>query len=353
MSSELKIKEVGVHKVSSKSGNVGVIDLGDRGKVYHIDLDEIDALSVLDHKHNADMGAIMQTGQDGKNFQKKQLGLTDNETGELDPELVALITLAASGESQAVTFVDAGDGFVSIAVEGDWSTDILRFEGTQLNKLLADLADFQVVCDALDKGVDLKDGKSDVGVFIYDAPNNKTFSGDDGNVDSAAVKAILGGSKLELDEAIELTEYALSEAGQADSGITIDFTGSSVILEIEASGSTVDTLILKGEAYFDAFNDSINLKNSASQIGLFDFDEKNSFFSGDDGNVDSAAAKAIIGGSKIEAGEADELVALALSGDDPDVRYLGGDDDSAIIAIEASGSSVDTLLITGDAFDFA
>lgn len=353
MSSELKIKEVGVHKVSGASGNVGVVDLGDRGKEYHIDLDTIDALAVLDHKHNADMGAIMTTGQDGKNFQKKQLGLTDNETGELDPELIALITLAASQESETVTFVDAGDGFVSIAVEGDWSTDIFRFEGDQLNKLLADLADFQVVCDALDKGVDLKDGKSDVGVFIYEDATDKTFHGDDGNVDSAAVKAILGGSKLELDEAIALTEYALSEAGQADSGITIDFTGSSVILEIEASGATVDTLILKGDAYFAAFNDMLDLKNKSSQIALYDYDNGSSFFSGSDSNVDSAAAKAIIGGSRIDAGEADELVALALSGDDPDVRYLGGDDDSAIIAIEASGTSVDTLLITGDAFDFA
>ncbi len=353
LSSELKIKEVGVNKVSAASGNTGVVDLGDRGKEYHIDLESLDALNVLDHKHNADLQAVMTLGQDGKNFQKKQIGLTDNETGELDPEFVALITLAASGESEMIRFLDAGDGFVSIEVDGDWSTDVFRFEGDQINKLLADLSDFDVVCDALDRGLDLKNKTSEIGVYLYEDDKDRAFHGNDADVDSAAVKAILGGSSLDLDEAVALTEYALSEAGQADDGIRIDYTGSSVILEIEASRDTVDTLVLKGDAFFEAFNTTVNLKNNASQIGVFDYDNGNGFFSGDDGNVDSAAAKAIIGGSKIDAEEADELVTLALSGSDPDVRYLGGDDDSAIIAIEASGDTVDTILISGDAFDFA
>ena len=225
--------------------------------------------------------------------------------------------------------------------------------------MLAELSDIEAICEALPNTLDLKNKASQIAVMEFDEGNEKYFSGDDGNVDSTAVKQIYGGSKMELDEAVELTQYALSSEGQADEGISVDFNGEAVIVEIETQQDSSDTFIFKGDAFFEdlstsTFNDKsiVDLKNNNSQVGFFDFDEANSFFHGSDADVDSAAAKAILGGSSLDAGEAAELVELAQSETDPNVRYLGGDEDSAIIEIDASRDTVDTLLISGDDFSF-
>lgn len=367
---EANQKDVGVFKTSAKSGNVGVVDLGDRAKTYTIDLDEIDALTVLDNKHNSDLQDIMKLGQDEKRFQNKQLGLIDNETGELDPELIELVRVAASGESDMIQLKDAGDGFVEVYAAGDWSTDIFRFEGDQINDLLAELSDMDAICELLDKGVDLKDRKSDIGVFVYDDVKDQTFSGDDGLVASQTVKQeILGGSKIDLGEAVDLVQYGLSSEGLADEDISVDITGDTVVVELNINNrGAVDTLIFKGDAFFDALSTSthngnsiVDLKNSNSQLGVFDFDDLNAngkapkYFHGNDADVDSAAVRSILGGSSLDEAEAVALVEYAMSEAgqaDDGIRYLGGDDDSAIIAIEASRDTVDTLLISGDNIDF-
>ena len=64
------IKDVGVFKTSAMSGNVGVIDVGDRAKTYTIDLDEINSLTVLGkaNKNAPALHEIMGMGQDGKRF---------------------------------------------------------------------------------------------------------------------------------------------------------------------------------------------------------------------------------------------------------------------------------------------
>lgn len=359
------LKDVGVFKTSEKSGNVGVIDVGDRAKTYTIDLDEINALTVIGKmsKNNPDLAAIAKIGQDGARFQNKEIGLIDNETGAVDAELAELIRVAAAGESDMIQWKSAGSDrgttFVEIYVGGRWSTDVLRFEGDQLNDLLADLSDIPAVCESLPNMLDLKNSASQIAVFDYDK-GNSFFHGSDADVDSAAVKDILGGSRLDLDEAVELTQYALSAEGQADENIEIDFNGAGVILSVDASRDTTDTMILKGDAYFDALNTTyfdgkpiVDLKNNNSQIGVFDFEEANSFFHGSDSDVDSAAAKAILGGSRLDEGEAKEIVELAQSGTDENVRYLGGDDDSAIVAIDASRDTTDTLFISGIDFDVA
>lgn len=361
-------KDVGVFKTSTLSGNVGVMDVGDRAKTYIIDLDEIDALTVLGkpQNHAPDFYEIMGLGQDGKRYQNKELGLIDNETGEVDTELKTLIEVAALNADVAGADIrlreigsEKGDTYVEIEIGGRWSTDILRFEGDQLNSVLADLSDIEAICEALPTTLDLKNKDSQIAVMTFDTGSEKYFSGDDGNVDSTAVKQILGGSKMEMDEAVELTQYALSADGQADAGISVDFNGTGVIVTVETQQDSADTFVFKGDAFYGELNTTtfdgnpiVDLKNSASQIGVFDFDDANSFFHGSDSDVDSAAARAILGGSRLDAGEAAELVALAQGGTDPNVRYLGGDDNSAIIAIDASRDTVDTLFISGDVFSF-
>lgn len=141
-------KDVGVFKTSAMSGNVGVIDVGDRAKTYTIDLDEIDSLTVLGkaNKNAPELHEIMGMGQDGKRFQNKKLGLIDNETGEVDVELKELIKRAAENADVEGADIrlrdvgsDGGEAFIEIEIGGRWSTDVLRFEGSQLNEVLAEL----------------------------------------------------------------------------------------------------------------------------------------------------------------------------------------------------------------------
>ncbi len=358
----LNEKDVGVFKTSEKSGNVGVVDFGDRSKAYTIDLDNINALTVLDIKENQAFKDIASMGQDGKRFQNKELGLIDNESGEVDAELIELIKVAALGETDSIQLGKIESGAVEILVAGDWSTDVLRFEGDQLNEVLASLSDIPAICEALPTLLDLKNKDSQIAVYDYEDDKDKGFVGNDADVDSSAVKAIIGGSKLELDEAAALVNYALSDDGQNDDGIEIDFNGSAFIVNITTRGGTVvDTLVLKGDALFDEIGnkvignggeqDGLDMKNAVSQTAFFDYDEANSFFFGSDSFVDSKDAKDILGGSRMDSGEAEGLVELALAGD-PNVRYLAGDEDSAIIQVDAGGDSVDTLIITGDDFNF-
>lgn len=364
--SELQIKDVGVFKTNGHSGTVGVVDVGNsKSTEYVIDLDDINAVTLLGRNNakNDTLDAIARLGQDGKNFQNKQLGLIDNETGEVDPELVALIKEAAEnfGDSTAdVELLDAGNGMVKIAISGKGSSrDVLTIEGDQLNAVLADLSDIPAIADALPTMLDLKNNKSQIAVYDFDEGKN-FFHGNDADVDSVDVKAILSGSSMQVDEAIELTQYALSAEGQADGDISIDFTGAGVIVSVEASRDTIDTFIFTGDTFFDGLATTttasgkslVDMKNSNSQIGVFDYDDFNNFFVGSDSNVDSSTARAIIGGSSLDSEEAEALVALALTGDDENVRYLGGDDDSAIVAVDASRDTVDTLFISGTDFDF-
>lgn len=350
------LKDVGVFKTSKMSGDVGVIDLGDRSKTYTIDLNEINALTVLDLRENADVKAIASLGQDGKRFQNKEIGLIDNESGEVDAELIALITSAADTSITSIELVAAGDGFVEIAVAGDWSTDILRFEGNQLNAVLADLSDMPDMCEMLPKGVDLKDSKSDIGVFDYDKSASE-FSGDDGHVASSFVRQeILSGSRLTLDEATDLINYALSADGQADDDISIDFNGEAFIVELNINNrGAVDTLVLKGDALFANLGTTffqgrpiVDVKNKSDQFAFFDYspEGEQSFFVGSGADV-SAEYREVVGGSRLEEDEALELVALTDEASDPGVQgvtYLAGDDDSAIIQID-NGRAVDTLIL--------
>lgn len=365
------VKEVGAFKTSTHSGEVGVIDVGDRAKNYIIDLNDINALTVLGKmsKNNSDLADIAKMGQDGKRFQNKEIGLIDNETGEVDAELAELIRVAATGESEMIQLMgggsDKGTTYIEIAIGGRWSTDVLRFEGDQLNDVLADLSDLPAICDILPNMLDLKNGASQIAMYNFDdlQANGKTptfFHGDDAQVDSVAVKAILGGSRIDVDEAAELTQYALSAEGQADDGIRVDFTGEGVVLEIDTrNDGTTDTMIFKGDAFLEELNTTyfngkpiVDVKNNVDQIGVFDFDEANKYFHGSSADVDSAAAKAILGGSTMNADDASALIDLALSGLDENVRYLGGDDDSAIVAVDASRDTTDIFVITGSEVDF-
>ncbi|MEM1386436.1 MAG: carbohydrate-binding domain-containing protein [Pseudomonadota bacterium] len=136
--------------------STSVIDVGDRGKTYTFDLNEIGALKVIGNmaRHNEELAEIAKIGQDGKRFQNNQLGLVDPETGAVDPELVALIRAAAteSGDPAAgvpdqIRLQAAGPDFVEIRIDGRWSTDTLRFEGDQLQSVYKALSDLPVFAD--------------------------------------------------------------------------------------------------------------------------------------------------------------------------------------------------------------
>lgn len=360
------VKEVGVFKESKLSGDVGVIDVGDRAKTYIIDLDEIDALTVIGKmsKNNSDLAEIAKMGQDGKRFQNKEIGLIDNETGEVDAELAELIRVAATGESEMIDLVgggsDKGTTFIEIAIGGRWSTDILRIEGDQLNAVLADLSDLPEICNILPDMVNFDNNASQIAVFDYDDLQSnggipKFFNGNDRQVESEAVKAITNNSKMDLSTAVVLAQYAVSAEGQADDGISIDFNGAGVIVSVEA-GQDTDTLIFKGDNFYNELattlfqgNQSIvNFENTNSQIGVFDYDERPNWFIGGGGIVSDILG----GGSRMTGEEAEALVALAISGEREGVAYLGGDEDSAVIAVDGRNDTTNIMFISGDEFDF-
>lgn len=302
-------------------------------------------------------------GQDGARFQNNQIGLIDNETGLVDLELEELIRVAATGDSESIQWKTAGSDkgttFVEVYIGGRWSTDVLRFEGSQLNDVLAALSDIPAIAEDLPTLLDLKNKASQIAIFDFDAKKNH-FHGSTADVDSAGAKAVLSGSSINAEEAADLVAYALSEDGQTDENISVGFNGEGVIVSVDASRDTTDTFVFTGDAFFDALSTStlssgkslVDLKNNNSQIGVFDFDEEKTFFHGSDADVDSAAAKEILGGSSLDAGEAEALVALALTGEDANVTYLGGDANSAIVAVDASRDTTDTLFISGSEFDF-
>lgn len=100
-------------------------------------------------------------------------------------------------------------------------------------------------------------------------------------------------------------------------------------------------------------NEAVNLKNSASQVTVFDTDQTNSIFVGSS-NAASEEAKDLIGGSSLKMDEAEDLLVAAVTGKQANgsagiegVDLVGLTDQGFALRIDGQAATTDTIIFEG------
>lgn len=208
----------------------------------------MDNVAVLDKKEGSEKFQSILKLDGGPRHLNNDLGLKDGD-GKISVELAALIQAAVDGdETDGITLVGddpRGGDEITIAVKGDWSTDHFTFKGEIIEQFLAS----PTAGPLEDKGlIDLKNKASQTTVFDF-ATEESIFVGNDADVDSAAARAILSGSRMQQDEATDLVQLALD----GDPNVRVALNIDGAVLDIDASRDTTDTVIIVTENAGDLF----------------------------------------------------------------------------------------------------
>ncbi|MDW4497125.1 hypothetical protein R5H30_03960 [Sulfitobacter sp. D35] len=185
---------------------------------------------------------------------------------------------------------------------------------------------------------------------------------------------ITGGTHIDNGELDDILSAALTSRGWSDvpglDGVEIvSLTSESFTIAIDGSGGSKDYYTFTGDAAATAIasisGGHIDIKNSKSQVAIFDTDAVSSIWIGggksDARNLVGEEFAEITGGSRIHDHEVEGLLAAATSGSswtNPDAHGLGGvelltlTDDEFTLTIDAAGPTRDTIIFKGaDAAD--
>lgn len=178
---------------------------------------------------------------------------------------------------------------------------------------------------------------------------------------------ITGGTRIHEDEVEDLLAAILTSSKNEAPGLggveLVSISGDTFTIGISGTAGSTNFIQFSGtevEAALDNVffrlgngNEAINLKNSASQVTLFDTGETNSIFVGSS-NAASDEASDIIGGSSLKVDEAEDLLIAVVSGKQSNgsagvegVELVGLTDQGFSLRIDGQAGTVDTIIFEG------